>query len=89
MFVITLEKIKFELNFSAMETTCCSSMHVHFTHCVVKARLDTIHVSEAPSRSVNLFRDLFQVVDMIVTKSASFVSRMLRVRSLMLMHVPS
>ena len=79
----------FELNLSAMETACCSAMHVHFTHYVVRDRLDTSPRREVTSRSVNLFRELFQVFDMIVTISARFVSVMLRVRSIVLMHVPS
>ena len=35
-----LEKTTFELNFSAIETECCSSMNVCFTHCLVRHRLD-------------------------------------------------
>ena len=88
MFVFTLEKTTFELNFSAMETVCFSAMHVYITHCVVRARLDAIPRIEDTSRSANLFRELFQVVDVIVTKSARFVSGMLRIRSLVLMHAP-
>ena len=75
-----------ELNFSAIETTCCSAMHVRFSHCVVSHVLGTSPRRDATSRSVNLFRELFQVVDMIVTKSARCVSGMLRVTSLGLMH---
>ena len=82
-----LEKI--ELNFSAMETVCCSAMHAHFTHCMVRARLDISPRKEATSRSVSLFRELFQVVDRIVSKSTYFVSRILRVMSLVLMHAPN
>ena len=84
-----LEKTTFELNFSAIETACCSAMHVHFPNCVVMDRLDTNPRREATSCSVNLFRELFQVVDKIVTKSTRFVVGMLRVRSLVLMRVPS
>ena len=72
-----------------METACCSAIHMCFAYCVVRARLDTSLRIEATSRSVNLFRELFQVVDMIVTKAAHFVSVILMERSLMLMHVPS
>ena len=60
----------FDLNFSAMETSCCSAMHAHFTYCVVRARLDVSPRREATSRSTNIFRELFQVVYRIVTKSA-------------------
>ena len=84
-----LEKKTFELNFSAMETACCSAMHAHFIHCLIGARLDTSPRRDATSRSVNLFRELFQVFDMIFTKSALFVSEMLIVRSLELTHMPS
>ena len=69
-----LEKTTFELTFSATETTCFSAMHVHFTHCVVRARVDTSPKREATSRSVNLFRELFQVVYITFTNSARFVS---------------
>ena len=81
-----LEKTAFELNFSATETACCSAMHACFTHCVVRARLGTSPKREATSHSVNLFRELFQVVDRIVTKSTRIVPEMLRLRSLTLMH---
>ena len=83
-----LEKKEFELNFSVMGTECCSAMCVHFTHCVVRARLETISRREATSRSVNIFRELFQVVDRTVAKSARFMSGMLRLRPLVLMHTP-
>ena len=63
-----LEK-KFELNFSAMETLCCSVMHINFTHCVVRDRFDTSPRSESASYSVDIFRELLQVVNIIVTKS--------------------
>ena len=84
-----LEKTKLELSFIAMETACCSAMHVHFNHCVVTARLDTCHRREATSLSVSLFRELFQVVDRIVTNSARFVPGILVVSSLVLIHVPT
>ena len=84
-----LEKKTFELHFRTTETACFSAMHVHFTHFVVRARLHTIPMREATSYSVNLFRGLFQVVNRIVTKSARFVSGILRVRSFVLTHVPS
>ena len=87
MFMCLLEKTKFEFNFSAMEMSCCSTRHVCFAYCVVRDRLDTSPRREATSRSANLFRELFPVVDAIVTKSASFVSGTLRVRSLVLMYV--
>ena len=76
-----------ELNFSAMETARCSVTHVNFTYCVVRARLDTSPRREATSCIVNLFRELFQVVDRIVTKSTHSSSGMLIVMSLVLMHV--
>ena len=53
-----------------------------------RAMLDTSPIREATSRSVNLFRELFQVVDMIVTKSTRFVSWMISVKCLVLMHAP-
>ena len=84
-----LEKTTFELNLSAMEMACCSKIHVNFTHCVVRDRLDTIPRREAISRSVKLLRELFQVFDRIVTSSTRFVPGTLRVRTLVLMHVPS
>ena len=56
---------------------------------MVRARLDASPRRKATSRSVSLFRDQFQVIDMIVTKSELFVSGMLRVRSLVLMNVQS
>ena len=83
-----LENKTFELNLSAMETACCSKMHVCFIHCVVRARLDKSPRREATSRSVNLFRELFQVVDRTVMSSARVVSGIRMVRSLMLMRVP-
>ena len=84
-----LEKTTFELNLSALETACCSAIYAHFDHCVVRARLDTIPTREATSRRVNLFSELLQVVDSIVTSSTCFVSGMFRVMSLVIMHVPS
>ena len=67
-----LEKTKFELNFSATEMACCSTIIVCFTRFVVRARLDTSYAREATLRRANLFREIFQVVDRIVTKSARF-----------------
>ena len=84
-----LKKTTFELKSSATETAYCSTMHVHFPHCVVRARLDSIPTREATSLSLQLFHELFQVVNMIVTKHLSFASEMLRVRSLVLMHDPN
>ena len=84
-----LENKTLELNFSATKTVCCSAMHVCFIHCVVRDRLDTNLRKEATSRSAKLFRELFQVVDMIVTNYARVVSGIRRVRSVALMHVPS
>ena len=82
--------LKKHLNcFSVIETACCSAMHVFFTHCVVRTRFDTIPRREATSRSVNLFRELFQVVNRIFIKSLRVVYGMIRVRSLVLMHAPS
>ena len=60
---------KFELNFRAIEMMCCSAIHVHFTHCVVRARLSTIPRREATSRSTHLLCELFHAVNMIFTKS--------------------
>ena len=62
---------------------------MHFTRCVLRARLDTISRRKDTSFSVNLFRELCQVVDVKVTSSAPFVPGMLRVRSIVLVHVPS
>ena len=89
VFVFPLEKTKFELNLSAMETACYSSMCVCFTHCVARARLDATPRREDTSRSVNLLRELFQMFNMITTSSARFMSGILRLKSLLLMHVPS
>ena len=71
-----------------METACFRTMHVHFSHYVVRARLHTIPIRKATSSSVNLFRELIQLDDMTVAKSENFVSGMLRVRSFALMHAP-
>ena len=57
-----------------------------FTHYVVRARLNTSPRRDSTSRSVNLFREMFQVVDKIVISSERFVSEMLRLRSLVPMH---
>ena len=84
-----LEKTTFELNFSAMEDARCSAMRLCFTHCVIMARFDTSHRREATSLIMNLFRELLQVVNRIVTKSLRVVSGMLKVTSLVLIHVPS
>ena len=84
-----LVKKKFELKFSAMDTAYCSTMQVHLAHCVARARFDTIHKRESTSYSVNLFREMFQVVYIIITKSFHFVSVILRVRALVLTHAPS
>ena len=84
-----LEKATFELNFSSMEMACCITMHVHFTHCVVRARLDASPRREDNSRSIKLFHEIFPVVNMIVIKSARFMSGMFRVRYAVLMHAPS
>ena len=84
-----LEKTTLELKFSAMETACCSTMHVCFTHCVVRTRFDASPRREAISHRVNLFREMLQVVDRIVTKGAHFVSGMFMIRSLALTHAPS
>ena len=75
-----LAKTTFELNFSLMDTECCSAMQVHFTHCVKRDRFDVSPKREAISRRANLFRGMFQVVNMIVTKSCRFVSGILKVR---------
>ena len=61
-------------------------IHVCFPRCVVRAMFDTSPTSRANLRSVDLFRDLLQVVNVIVTTSLRFLSRTLRVRSLVLMH---
>ena len=60
-----------------------------FSRCVARARLDVIPGSDDTSCSTNLLRELFQVADMIVTKSVRFALGILRVRSLVLMHVPT
>ena len=57
-----------------------------FTHYVVRARFYASPRREATSYSMNLFREMFQVVNRIVTKSLRFVSAILRVRSLVSMH---
>ena len=84
-----LAKTNFELNFSAAEIVRCNVMQVHFTCCVARARFDTILKRKAISRSANIFLELFQVINMIVTKSCRFVSGMIKVRLLVLMHTPS
>ena len=89
MFVFPLENAMLELNFSAMEMACCNAIYVHFNHFAVRDRLNKGPRREATSRSVNPFRELFQVVDRIVTSSARFASGMLRVRSIVLIHSPS
>ena len=68
------------------EIACYSVIHVHFPHFVVRDRVDTIPRREVTSRSVHLFRKLFQLDNMTVTKSAPFVSRILKVRFLVLIH---
>ena len=78
----------FELNFSAMWMARCRATHAHFTHCVVRDMFGTSPRREATLRSMNLFREIFQVVDRIVTSSTRFVSGMLRVRCLVLMCNP-
>ena len=76
-----------KLNFNSMETSCCSAMNVHFIHWVVMARLDTSTRREFTSLSVNLFRELFQVIDRMVTKSERFLSVIHMVRYIVLMNV--
>ena len=83
-----LEKTTFELSFIKIETSYFSAIRAHFTHCVVRSRLDTRPKRKYTLRSVNLLRELFQVVDRTVTKSEYFVSRILRVRSLVFVHAP-
>ena len=68
---------------------CYSTTHVCFTHFMVRARLCASPRREGASHIVNLFRKMFHVVDTIVTKCALFVSGMIRVRSLVLMHDPT
>ena len=58
-----------------------------FAHCVAVDGFDAIPMMEATSCSVKLFRELFQVVSRIFTKTLRFVFIMLRVRSLVLTHV--
>ena len=82
-------KKTFDLNFGATENACCSETHMHFTHYVVRARFGTSPRREITSLSMNLFRELFQVVNRIVTKSSRFVSVMLRVGHFVIMRVPS
>ena len=89
MFVCFHLKKMFELNFSAMKMACFSAAHAHFTHYVVRDVFDTSSMGEATSLSMNLFRELFQVVTMIVTKSLRVVSEMIRASYLVLMHCPS
>ena len=55
---------------------------------MVRSRFDTIPKRESTSRSVNIFRDLFQVVNSVVHKYFRVVSAMLRVRILVLIHAP-
>ena len=83
-FCFPLAKTTFELNCSAIETACWSVMHVCFTHCVVRARPGNIPKREATTHNVNFFRELFQVVNIIDTKSLRFVSRMTKIRFLVL-----
>ena len=87
--VFPLAKKKFGLNFSATETACWSAMHVCCTYCVVKARFETSPKREATSRSANLFRELFQVVNRIVTNYSHFVYGTLKVRFLVSMEILS
>ena len=53
-----------------------------FSHYLVRDRFDTSPKREATSHSVNLLREMFQVVNRIVTKSSRFVSGIIRVRFL-------
>ena len=79
----------FELNFSVIERVCCSAMWVNFNYFVLKARFCTRPKIEATTLSANLFRELFQVVKKIVTKFFLFMSGILTLRFLVLMHTPS
>ena len=72
-----------------MDTACCSEMQVCLIYCVVRARFDTSSKREATSRIVNLFHELFQVVNSIAAKYFRFVSRTLRLKFLVLLHAPS
>ena len=56
---------------------------------MVRARIDTIPKRKDTSRSANFFCELLHAVNRIVTKFFRFVSGMLRVRFLLLMHDPN
>ena len=77
-----LGKKNFELNFSVVNITCFIAMQACLTHCAVIDRFDTSSKMEATSHSLNLFRELLQVVSSVVTKSFRFVSRILSMRFL-------
>ena len=49
---------------------------------------DTSPKREAISRSANIFREMFQVVNRIVTNSSHFLFGMLKVRFLVLIQTP-
>ena len=77
MFVLPVENNFFELNFSEMETACCSAPCLHFNHYLVRTKLENIPKRETTPRIGNLFRELFQVFDRKVTKSASLCQELL------------
>ena len=65
-----------------------SAMKACVIHCMVSSGLDDIPKREITSRSMNLFLELFQVVDKIATKHLRVMSRILKVRFMELMHAP-
>ena len=63
-------------------------MIVHLPHCVVRGRLYANPKREAMSYIVSILRELFHVVNRMITKSLRLFSDILRVRFLVLMNTP-
>ena len=86
---LPLENTNLELNFRKINTVCYSAMHVNLTYCVVRLRLANSPRREDTSCIVNLFYALCHAVNRVSIKFFRLSSRMLSVRFLVLMRVPS
>ena len=85
---LQLSKTSFKLNFSARYTACWSETQVHLAYYLERSRLNASPKRKATLHSANLSRELFHLVNRILTKYCRFLSAILNSRSLVLMCTP-
>ena len=86
---LPLESTATELNLSARDMAFWSATQVCLTYSVSRARFDINLKMRAISHIVNILREILHVVNRVLTKSLHFFSRILIVRFIVLMSVPS